>query len=143
MATLKFATSLCIIIGLSTGVSRSESARQVEFCDLAPQAAEYADQLIEVTAEISFSYHAALLLDSRCEFGVTVWFPTDEAVHPDVDKLRDLRLSSMSGATRIFGKFRGRFRNNTKQDPPKFFEGGIPFMLLELEAVSNIRTTTK
>jgi hypothetical protein len=112
-------------------------------CDLARQAANYADQLVEVTAEIEFSYHTTSLLDARCTFAVTVWFPTDQAVRPDLSQLRSLRLSSMSGAIRIFGRFRGRFRDNTKQDPQRFLEDGIPFALLELEAASNLHTVAK
>ncbi len=143
MKILGFTTVLCMAIAFTTGPSHSQSARQVELCDLAPKPGEYADQLIEVSAEITFSLHATMLLDSRCKFGVTVWFPTDKVIRPDLDQLRELHLQSMSGAIRIFGKFRGRFRDNTRQDPQRFFEDGTPFMLLELEAVSNLRTTTK
>jgi hypothetical protein len=126
-------------MGLTTGDAQSEGARHVELCDLVTHPADYADQFIEVTSEIEFGYHVTLLKDSHCN-GVAVWFPTDKVVRPDIDKLSDLRRSSMSGSIRIFGTFRGRFRDNSKQDPQRFFEDGIPFVLIELESVSNLVT---
>ena len=121
------------------GLARADDVRRIDLCTLKSHFSDYADQLVEVAADIQFSYHFTQLEDARCkDSGLSVHFPTDNSAHPDLDELEKLYFPSMNGEVRIFGTFRGRVRDNTKQDPNRFFEDGIPFMLLELESVSNV-----
>jgi hypothetical protein len=115
----------------------------VEFCDLITRSKDHADQLVEFDAEVLASQHGYVLVDEKCHDrgGVGLWMSRAEKIGGDIRQL--LRLTSGPPVRGIFGRFRGIYRNNEEQDPSRFLEDGIPYRVLELSFVSNIRIVPK
>jgi hypothetical protein len=128
----------CTIALSAIGTLRADTARKVEFCELAKRIEDYAGQMVELRSEIRFHYHGAVLVDDQCN-NLGVQFPTDNAAHLGIDELLGLRFASMSSEVRVFATFRGIFTDNRKV-AKEWFEPQVPPLFLDLQAVTNIKT---
>ena len=134
---------LSLILLCPAAPASAQEAINADFCDLIMHSKDYADQLVEFDAEVLPYYHGSALIDERCYDlgGVGLWESRGQEIGGDIRQLR--RLISGPPLRGIFARFRGTYRNNEEQDPQRFLEDNIPFRVLELSSVSNVRVVQK